>query len=553
MGARMVHDFNRRQFLSVGAGFLLVSGVAVACGGTAAPNASSGTGSEVSGRTTKTPKKGGTLKMGLESDFNSFAPPTGQFDTAGLMYASTVFDPLMALDANGDAQPYLCKSMTPNADFTEFTVKLRDGIMFHDNTPLTSAEVVGALQAVQKAPLTAPALLNLASVTATDAMTVVMKTKTPWPAFPTYLTGQLGYVPSPKTIATPAGGLTPIGTGPFVFDEWVPGSHFYANANKNYWQKGLPYVDRVEYQTISDPTSRENSLLAGTIDIMHSSDSINLRDLKDKSEVQYLTDKGSTTGEPSMNMVMINLMAPVVSDLRIRQAISYGFDNATYQKVHNFGLYEPAYGLFPGNKDYDASAKGFPRYDQGKAKSLVQEYTKEKGKPVIEYATTNNPRNGETAQFVQQQWEAIGITVKIKQVEQVQLITNAVLGDYQTTGWRSFNAANPDANYVWWSPLTAAPIGKSALNFARNMDPEVETALQKGRTSLNKADRLAAYQKVNERFAVDLPYLFTSRTIWGCFAAKKVQNFNGQNLPDGKKALSFAGGLFYPTSTWLNA
>lgn len=548
----MVHDFNRRQFLSVSAGVILIGGIAVACGGTAAPGGSGG-GNEVTGRTTKEAKRGGTLKIGVESDFNSFAPPTGQFDPAGLMYASTVFDPLMALDADGKAQPFLCESMTPNADHTEFTMKLRAGIVFHDGTPLTSAEVVNALTAVQKAPLTAPSLLNLDTVTATDDMTVVMTTKTPWVAFPTYLCGQLGYVPSPKTIATPEGGLAPIGTGPFVFEEWVQGSHFYANANKSYWREGFPYVDRVEYTTISDSTSRENSLLAGTIDIMHSSDSINLRNLQDNSEVNYLTDQDDTTGEPSMNMIMINCKAPVVSDLRIRQALAYGFDNETYQKVQNFGLYEPAYGLFPGHPDYEESSKLYPRYDQEKAKSLVAEYEKEHGKPVIQYSTISTPRQAQVAQFLQQQFEAIGITLEINQIEQVQLITDAVLGNYQLAGWRSFNASDPDANYVWWSVHTSAPIGKSALNFARNEDPEVEAALQKGRTSIDEADRLAAYQKVNERFAADLPYIFTSRTVWGCYAAKKVENFNGQNLPDGQEALSFFGGMFYPASTWLNA
>jgi len=459
----------------------------------------------------------------------------------------------MALDANGEPQPYLCQSLTPNADYTVFTMTLRPGVMFHDGTPLTSAEVVNSLTAVQHAGLTAPALTNLDTVTATDAMTVVMKTKTPWPAFPSYMAGQVGYVTSPKTIATPAGGLKPIGTGPFIFEEWVPGSHFYATRNPNYWQKGLPYVDRVEYNTISDSTSRENSLLAGTIDIMHSSDSINLRDLKGKSTVQYLTDQGNNTGEPSMDMSMINTEGPVVSDLRIRQALAYGFDVDTYEKVHNFGLYEPARGLFPGNPDYAASSKAFPTYDQAKAKQLVQAYTQDKGKPVIEYATTNDPRNGETAQFVQQQWQAIGMTIKIKQVEQVQLITNALQGAFQVCGWRQFSAANPDSNYIWWSTPTAAPIGSSALNFARNKDPLVQAALDKGRTSLNAADRLAAYQTVNERFAADLPYLFVNRTVWGCYAAKRVQNFNGQNLPGGAKAQSFSGGVFYPTSTWLSA
>lgn len=550
-GVRIVHDFNRRQFLSVSAGILLVGGLVAACGGTAGPNGSGG--NEVSGRSTQTPKRGGTLRIGLESDFNSFAPPTGQFDPAGLMYAATVFDTLMALDANGKPQPYLAESMTPNAEHTEFTMKLRSGIKFHDGTPLTSAEVVGGLIAVQTSPLTAPSLLNLDSVTATDDMTIVMTTKTPWPAFPTYLCGQLGFVASPKTIATPEGGLAPIGTGPFVFEEWVQGSHFYANANKDYWREGMPYVDRVEYTTISDSTSRENSLLAGTIDIMHSSDSINLRNLQSNADVRYLTDEEDTTGEPSMNMIMINCKAPVVSDIRIRQALAHGFDNETFQKVQNFGLHQPAYGLFPGHPDYEESNNLYPRYDLEKAKSLVAEYEKEHGQPVIEYATTSTPRQAQVAQMLQQQFEAIGITLEINQVEQVQLITKAVQGDYQLAGWRSFNASDPDANYVWWSTYTSAPIGESALNFARNEDPEVQAALDKGRTSLDEADRLAAYQKINERFAVNLPYIFTSRTVWGCYAANKVENFNGQDLPDGQEALSFFGGMFYPASTWLNA
>jgi peptide/nickel transport system substrate-binding protein len=254
-----------------------------------------------------------------------------------------------------------------------------------------------------------------------------------------------------------------------------------------------------------------------------------------------------------MSMTMVNTEAPVVSDLRVRQALAYGLDTDTYQKTINFGLYQPAYGLFPGNPDYAESSKKYPRYDPARAKQLVQDYEKDNGKIVVEYAITSAPRSADIAQFVQQQWQAIGMTIKIKQVEQVQLITNALQGSYQLSAWGQFAAADPDANYIWWSTPTAAPIGQSALNFARNKDPQVQAALDKGRSSLDKAERLAAYQKVNERFALDLPYLFANRTVWGCWAKKNVQNFNGLTLPGGQPAVSFTGGVFYPMSTWLSA
>ncbi len=557
----MAGVYSRRDFLSgtakTAAGVALVGGGAggllAACGGTAGGGSGASTGT-VSGRTTAAPKRGGVLKCGLEADFNSFSPTTGQFDTSGLIYASTVFDPLMAIDSAGKAQPYLAQSMTPNGDYTVWTITLRSGVMFHDGSPLTSAEVVNSLEAVQHAALTGPALSNLDTVKATGPLTVVLTTKTPWVALPTYLAFQLGYVPSPKTIATPSGGMHPVGTGPFVFNEWVPGSHFYANRNPNYWRKGLPYVDRVEYNTIPDTTSRENALLAGTIDIMHSSDSINLRDLRGNGTVQYLTDENNNVGEPSMDFAMINTATPPTNDIRVRQALAYAGDAATIQQVYNFGLYKPATGLFqPGSVYYNgADNAAFPQFNLAKAKQLVQEYEAEKGKLTVELATVNTQRDGELVQIVQQMWQKAGITVTLKQVEQVQLITNALEGNYQINTWRQFNVPDPDANYVWWSIPTAAPVGSSALNFARNKDQQIQKALDTGRTSTDPSARIAAYQEINRRFTADLPYLWTNRTVWGCYARKSVENFNGLDLPSGAPAISFSSGIFYPGSTWLN-
>jgi peptide/nickel transport system substrate-binding protein len=553
----MAGTYSRRQFLSTGAraaaGVALVGtagGLLDACGGTAGSGASAA--GQVSGRTTAVPRRGGTLRAGLEADFNSFSPTTGQFDTSGIIYASTVFDALTTIDASGKVQPYLAQSITPNPDYTVWTLTVRPNVEFHDGTPLTSAEVTNALQAVQSAALTGPGLTDMDTVKATGPMTVVITTKRPWIAFPYYLAGQPGYVPSPKTLSSAAGGMHPIGTGPFIFEEWVPGSHFYANRNPKYWRQGLPYVDRVEYNTIPDSLSRQNSLLAGTIDIMHSSDSTNLHSLGPNNSIQYLTDQNNNLGEPSMDMTMLNTAVPPTNDLRVRQALAYAVPQEQFQQTYNFGLYKPATGLFQAGSVYGA-ANNYPQYDLAKAKQLVQQYEAQNGKISLQLGTTNTQRTAQVIQLVQQYWQAAGITTTLKQVEQVQLITNALEGQYQAVTWRQFQAYDPDTNYVWWSIPTAAPVGQSALNFARNKDPQVQSALDTGRTNPDPAARVDAYRTINQRFGDDLPYLFSNKTVWGCYAAKNVQNFNGRNLPSGAPAVFFSFGIFYPESSWLSA
>ena len=97
----------------------------------------------------------------------------------------------------------------------------------------------------------------------------------------------------------------------------------------------------------------------------------------------------------------------------------------------------------------------------------------------------------------------------------------------------------------------SSPVGTIGLNFARNSDPQIETALLEGRHTTDQATRNTAYQTVNERLAEDLPYLWIRQYLFSEVANERVQNFNNLTLPNQMAGYSFDEGIFFPTQTWL--
>jgi ABC-type transport system substrate-binding protein len=496
-----------------------------------------------------TPKRGGTVVFATEAEINSFDPRQGAWDSTGILYAHTVFDPLFTQGADGSVQPYLALSITPDAAYMNWTIKLRPGITFHDGSPLDAQTVKINLDGVSKSPLTGPALFNLDSTQVVDPMTVVAKMKSPWVPFPYYLTGQLGHIAGLKQLADTSGKAQPIGTGPFMFKEWAPGDHFTAVRNPNYWRSGLPYLDSITFKPIPDPQSRGNSLKAGNIDVMHSSDTQNVADFKDNSNYFQVNDLNSVLGEPDMDFVMLNTAVPPLDDIRVRQALAYATDRQKFINTLGNGLTKPADGPFTQSSPYFGPT-GYPGLDLEKAKALVADYQKDKGPISFKFGIINTAKGRQQNELIQAMWKAAGIQTDIIQVEQSPYILNAITGNYQAYGWRQFNVPDPDGNYVWWSSATASPVGKQALNFARNRDPEIDAALQAGRTSADPAARADAYKKIAQRFGADIPYIWISPAVWIVAARKVVGGLAQGTLPDGGKARGMGSGVISLSALW---
>ena len=508
-------------------------------------------GSNATGISSAKPRPGGSLLVGVESEVNGFNPRSGRFDPGGILYARAVFDPLFAYAADGSVKPYLAQSYSHSPDYSKWTIVLRSGVKFHDGTTCDAAAVKQNLDSVKSSALTGPALGPLVSTTVTDPLTLVVTMNQPWVAFPVYLTGQLGFMAAPSMLNSPTGTSLPVGTGPWKYSDWAPNDHFTVVKNPSYWRPGLPYLDQITFKPIPDTQSRDNSLLSGTVDLIHSSDTDTLVALRGKSGYQVITDGNNHVGEPDMDFVMLNCAKPPLDDVRVRRALAYATNEADIISAIQNGLLQPSDGPFPPGSPYHAPT-GYPQYNVSQAQSLVASYVRDKGPISFQLATTNSTKSLQTVQLLQSMWAQVNIHATLTQVEQTQHILNALKGDYQANTWRQFAAPDPDINYVWWSIENAAPIGQLALNFARNKDQQIQNALLTGRSHTDPSVRAQAYQTVAKRFGADSPYIWMSKTLWTAAAKNTVQNFNGGTTPDGTQLLPMTGGFFWLTQAWLS-
>jgi ABC-type transport system substrate-binding protein len=533
-------------------------GLLAACSSGSGPsNAAKPTGSR-NGITSAAPKKGGSITFGTEDEDQSFDPATGRFDETGVLYARTVFDPLTIVAADGSVQPYLAQSVTPNEDYSVWTIGVRPGVLFHDGTTCDAKAIAGSLEHYLTGELgisLSPVLAKTNAITAgTDTVTITLNQS--WVPFPAYLTGgiggQGGYIVAPAMIAEGANaGMKPIGTGPFVFKEWVPNDHFTSTANPHYWRPGYPYLDEVTYRPITDADSRASALMAGNIDIMHTDLPEVILQFRDNDGFSYIDDSQGVVGEPDMNFIMCNLAMPPMDNIKVRQAMAMAISSKEYSTIIDKGVNAPTNQPFIAGSPYYAPDSGYPAYDPTKAAALVKEVEAETGKPV-EFTLIETPdaSSVQAAQYLQNRLQAVGMKVSLTQYQESVEINNALAGTYQAALWRQFAAVDPDLNYLWWSPTEI--FGSLNPNFAQNKDPIIQQLLETGRTSTVPATRAKAYQQIAQRLNVDLPYIWNDRATWAIVSASNVQNFNNPTTPSGGKGYGMIAGTIWTPQIWID-
>jgi len=559
----MTDRIDRRSFLAKGAvaGAGIAAGsVLAACGSSSSSSSSTtaasggSTGTHPNGVSSATPKVGGSLTFGVDAEEKGFSPTQGTFDEVGIMYARTVFDTLMILDSTGIPQPNLAESVTSNTAGTVWTITMRPDLKFHNGAVCDGAAVAANLTAHQKSLLTGPALTPVQSIVVTSPLVVTITMKTPWVPFDYYLCGGIGsqfaFVAEPNWLAT-GSQTNPIGTGPVIFQEWIPNDHFTATRNPNYWRKGMPYLDSITYKPIPDADQILASLNSGVIDILHSDTGSTITQLRDNTKLGYVDDSQVIAGEPDMACIILNLSKAPFNNAKLRQAMAYATSSAQYVKVIDGGVTEPTNGVFTTSSPYYLTDNGYPEYNLSKAKQLVAEVKAAGGSVAFTLGNTPDPKGSQIGEYLQQVLEQAGMTVTLVPILQDSIINVALTGAYEALTWRQFGAVNPDLNYIFWTPTNASTPG-FAINMARNTDPAMETALLQGRQSSDKATQIAAYQQVNRLLSQDIPYVWYARTVWAIGAQPNVQNFNNPSTPAGNKAFGLIGGAIWPQQIWLS-
>lgn len=510
----------------------------------------------------KSAKLGGSVTMGTEAEEAGMDPTYAHFDSTGVLYARCVYDPLAMVTFDGKIVPYLAESITPNSTYTKWMIKMRPNIVFTDGTPCDAKAMKFCMDAFQASSLVNFALnywdKNATSIV--DDLTIQINMNAPWVPFAAWLTGYIGgqiaYMFSPA--AYKKHGETyfdahPVGTGPFKLTAWTENESFACERNPSYWRKDamgrqLPYLDNWTYRPLPLVETRLTELESNSIQMMHTDDDPTIVALETRKGLDILLDNEVGHGEPDCGFDMINTSDPMMSDITLRQAAAYAFDQVEYCKVIGKGIVEPINGPFPPPSPY-AGPTGYPNYDLAKAQSLIKQWSTQHGgkPPTITYTTTNGANPAAVA-LVQSFYKAAGFELTINQVAQAQLIDQALSGKYQIFSWRQFANIDPDINYVFWTK--AAGI----VNFARNYDPQIDKAMDTARQSSDPSVRLEQYQNVAKRFAVDLPYIWAERDVWCIAATTPVQNWNNPSVPDmpGVRGLSMLSGIIWPTEVWVD-
>jgi peptide/nickel transport system substrate-binding protein len=495
------------------------------------------------------PRSGGNLIVGTEAEVASgFDPTASLWDATGYLYANTVFDPLMALAADGTPTPYLAQSLTANVDSTQWTFRLRPAVKFVDGELFDADALVLNLDAQRRSAVTGQALSDVASVDKVDDLTVRVTMKTPWPAFAALMAAQPGYPIAPRSLADKNRAQHPIGTGPFILSQWLPGDHFTAVKNPNYWRPGLPRLDSVEFRPLPDPQSRENSLKGGTVDLIDTADPQNILDFRHDPTAKFVEE---TRGRTEEDVVMLNTTAPPLNDLRVRQALAYATDRVRFNAIQDLGVFKVAEGPFSSDSGYQ-NGTPFPAYDPQKARLLIAEYKQATHLSTVSVTltTTNTSQSLAAAQFLEEMWSLAGIGVRITQVDQSTLVNDALLGQFQAVAWRQFGEPDADIDNVWWNSANAAPNGQPALNFARNRDSKIDADLANARLAADSAQRKSLYTDIASQLNKDLPYLWITEIEWAVASKPNVEDVDRATSPGGVPLRGLQAGVFSLSQIW---
>jgi peptide/nickel transport system substrate-binding protein len=305
----------------------------------------------------------------------------------------------------------------------------------------------------------------------------------------------------------------PIGSGPYRFMEWKTGEKIVLESNHDYFE-GRPYINRVVYRIIPDPSTIFMELKAKNID-MAGLTPIQFRRQTEYPafqkafyRYQYLSNGYTYLG--------FNLRDPRFQDRRVRQAIANAIDKQEIIDGILLGLGRPAVGPYkPGTWWYKSDVKTFP-FDPGRAKALLAEVgwkpgsdgiLEKDGKPFSFTIRTNqgNLVRQQTAEIIQRRLRAIGIDVKIHVVEWAAFINTFIRKrDFEAIilGWGL--GTDPDQYEIWHSSKT----GSEELNHISYKNPKVDDLLEAGRRTFDQAKRKAIYGELQEIMAEDQPVVF---------------------------------------------
>lgn len=356
--------------------------------------------SETPSQAAGTPKEGGTLVVAIPGDLNRSDPAL--VDDANSSYVlQQIVETLVTLKpgTGGDIIPNLADSWTISPDGKDYTFKIHPGIKFHDGTTLDAAAVKFNFDRWLNIPKAYSDLgytyyidtvigrgdsSSIVSVDAPDASTVVVHLRNPNSAFLVQMTLTPFGIQSPTALQAgnasapdfannkyaQGGPPAAVGTGPFMFKEWVSNDHVTLVKNPDYWNKaaGGPYLDAITFKPIADTTATLNALQSGDVDLAQTIAPNDVATVQGDAKLQYL-DRGSAC---NVGVLAMQNGTKPFDNPKIRQAVGYAVNTQAIRDAFFAGTGVDPKNWTPPGTQY-AVDQNLPQYNPDMAKQLIQE------------------------------------------------------------------------------------------------------------------------------------------------------------------------------------
>lgn len=488
---------------------------------TALAACSSGDGDKNEGSKDKDGEKSNTpstLVFGRGGDSTSLDPSR---TTEGEAFKVTVniFETLLNFgDEDTTIQPGLAQEWTPSEDGLTYTFKLREGVKFHDGTDFNAEAVVKNFDRWANGDADTFPYYNsmfggfkgeegavIESVTADGDNTVVIKLTRAQAPFLKNIAMSMFAISSPTAFEKGDDEYerNPVGTGPFKFVEWKPNETITIEKNADYWQEGLPKLDKIIFKSIPDNSARLNELMAGGIDL---ADGINP---SDGAAIEG-NDKLQLFERPSMNVGYLGLTTtrPPFDKKEVRQAMNYAIDKQAIVDSFFEGRADIAKNPMPPSiSGYNDDIEGY-EYNPEKAKELLKAAGLEDGFEMELWAMPvprpYMPDGSKVAEVIQKNLADVGITAKIVSHEWGTYLDLASKGDADAfmLGWTGDNG---DADNFLYVLLDEDNIGSNNYTYYKN--DELHKLFIEAQTETDEDKRNELYKQAQVIIHEDAPWV----------------------------------------------
>lgn len=464
---------------------------------------------------------GGDLVIAQLSDAVSL-DPHGSNDTPSSNVAYNIYESLLVTDENMDLQPGLATDWEA-VDDTTWQFTLREDVTFHDGSEFNADVVKANFDRILDEAIASPRAFlydMVEEINVVDDYTIEFVTEYPFSPLPAHIAHNGGGIMSAEVIeedyAALEGGeepgsvinVSPVGTGPFVFESWTSGEEIVLTQNEDYWD-GAPALDSVTFRVVPEGSTRLADLETGAV---HVSDPISPSDI---SRVEG-TDGVRVNQQPSVSLSYIGFNAekePFNNQL-VRQALSMAIDKDEIIEGIYQGIGIPAIGpLAPDVFGYDEDVSGLG-YDVEEAKALLAEAGYEDGFSTTLWTNDNQDRI-DIATNVQAQLQEIGVDVEIEIVEWGAYLENTAAGEHDMfiLGWTTVTG---DADYGMYPMFHSDNFG-TAGNRTFFATDELDSLLEEARQNPDQDERLELYSQAQEILVDEAPmsYIHHSEFLLG--------------------------------------